>query len=130
MNKILSRCPVCGGDLLVTKLYCMACDTTLEGHFQPTSNPFSDLSNDQVQFLLTFIRCEGKFNRMETEMNLSYPTLRKMFNEILRAMGFEPGKEEPQITRLSPDERLQILDDLAQGVITSEEAQRRLRGTK
>ena len=47
-----------------------------------------------MQFLLTFVRCEGKLNRMEEEMKLSYPTLRNRLNEIVRALGYEPGKED------------------------------------
>ena len=127
MNPMLEKCPVCKGDLSVTRLYCSHCDTTIEGHFNTDVNPLAVLNPEQMQFLLTFIRCEGRFNRMEEELNLSYPTLRNRFNDILHTLGYEPGKEDISV-KLTSDDRMRILDDLAQGVLTPEEAQARLLG--
>ena len=129
VNKTLSKCPVCDEDLVVTRLYCVNCNTTIEGHFTAEHTPFGHLSAEQMQFLLTFVRCEGKLNRMEDEMKLSYPTLRSRLVEIVRALGYEPGKEEPP-AQLSAEERRAILEDLDQGTITWDEAQARLRGEK
>lgn len=129
MNKTLDKCPVCGNDLVVTRLYCMNCNTTIEGHFAAEHTPFGNLTPEQMNFLLTFVKCEGRLNRMEDEMKLSYPTLRSRLTEIVRALGYEPGKEEP-IAQLSAEERRQILEDLDQGVIPWEVAQARLRGEK
>jgi hypothetical protein len=145
MNQLLNKCPVCGGDLVVTRLHCLACETTIEGSFDPGGSraqevfspeqlkpltPFSRLSAEQLQFVLTFVRCEGRFNRMEDEMGLSYPTLRNRLNEIIRAMGYEPTREEAPSgpTPPSPAERQSILDMLSRGEIDLEEAKRRLRG--
>jgi hypothetical protein len=129
MNKVLNKCPVCGADLAVTRLYCVTCNTSIEGHFVAEHTPFGHLTPEQMQFLLTFVRCEGKLNRMEEEMKLSYPTLRNRLNDIVRALGYEPGKDE--LTQpLSAEDRRKILEDLDQGVITWEEAQARLRGEK
>ncbi len=127
MHKVISTCPVCSSELTVTRLFCYNCNTTIEGQFLTESNPFAALNKEQLQFLLTFVRCEGRFNRMEDEMRMSYPTLRSRLNEIIRALGFEPGKEEPVI-RLTQDDRRQILEDLDTGQISWAEAQRRLRG--
>lgn len=129
VNKSLSKCPVCDEDLVVTRLYCVNCNTTIEGHFVAEHTPFGHLSPEQMNFLLTFVRCEGKLNRMEDEMKLSYPTLRSRLIEIVRALGYEPGKEEIP-AQLSAEERRAILEDLDQGAITWDEAQARLRGEK
>lgn len=129
MNKTLSKCPVCGADLAVTRLYCTSCNTSIEGHFMVEHTPFGHLTPEQMQFLLTFVRCEGRLNRMEEEMKLSYPTLRNRLNEIVRALGYEPGKEDLSQS-LSVEDRRQILEDLDQGKISWEEAQARLRGEK
>lgn len=128
MNKLLTQCPICRNDLEVTELYCTHCDTTVKGHFAPTANPFNVLNKEQMHFLMTFIRCEGRFNRMEEELNLSYPTLRNRLQDILRLLGFEPKADEPE--KLSAEERLKILDSLANGEITPEEAQLQLSGKK
>jgi hypothetical protein len=62
---------------------------------------------------------------MEVELDLSYPTIRNRLHEAIRALGYEPGGEEP-ITGLSDTERQRILEDLDQGVISAEEAMRLL----
>lgn len=127
-NRILRSCPVCGGELAVTRLHCASCDTTLEGHFTHAASPFGALNAEQTQFLLAFIRCEGRFTRLEQELNLSYPTLRNRLGEIIRAMGFEPEKEEGAVPRLTIDDRRRILEELESGRISYAEAQGRLRG--
>ena len=129
VNKPINKCPVCDADLVVTRLYCVNCDTTIEGHFTAEHTPFGHLSPEQMQFLLTFVRCEGRLNRMEDELNLSYPTLRSRLNDIVRALGYEPGKDEVP-AQLSPEERREILEQLDQGTISWEEAQAKLRGEK
>lgn len=158
MNPILTRCPVCGGDLVVTRLHCPSCETSLEGSFDPSVAgtrlqeafspeqlkpllPFSRLTAEQLQFVLTFVRCEGRFNRMEEELGLSYPTLRNRLDDIIRAMGYEPSRDEvraevqarSEALRQQPPvpttvERQEILDSLSRGDIDLEEAKRRLRG--
>jgi len=129
MNKALSKCPVCGGEMLVTRLHCHTCDTTIEGSFSTESTPFSALTPEQVQYVLAFIRCEGRFNRLEDELKLSYPTLRSRLMDIIRALGYEPAKEEAS-PKVTPDERRRILEDLEAGRISAVDAQRKLRGQK
>ncbi len=127
MNAMLQKCPVCGGELTITRLHCAECDTSIEGHFTAPASPFGQLNQDQLQFLFAFVRLEGRFTRLEEELKLSYPTLRNRLYEIIRALGFEPGKEEAQV-RLTQDDRRRILEDLEQGRINFAEAQRRLKG--
>ena len=129
MNTMLQKCPVCGGELTITRLHCADCDTSLEGHFSPPTNLFSRLTPDQIQFLFNFVRLEGRFTRLEEEMGLSYPTLRNRLYDIIRALGFEPGKEEAA-QRLTLDDRRRILEDLDQGRISFADAQRRLKGKR
>ena len=74
----------------------------------------------------TFVRCEGKINRMEDELDLSYPTIRNLLHEVIRAMGFEPGKDVPP--EVSDEKRRSVLEDLDSGRISAEDATRLLRG--
>jgi hypothetical protein len=117
MNVLLTTCPVCGERLSVTRFHCRSCDTTIEGHFDV--GRFGRLSAEQLEFVETFIRCEGKLSRMEPELGMSYPTLRARLLDIIRTMGFPIGPETP---RISDEERHRILDDLASGKISPEEA--------
>ena len=123
MYSALTRCPVCKSELTVTRLHCPSCDTTVEGRFAP--GHFANLSPEQIEFIVTFVRCEGKINRMEQEIGLSYPTIRNRLQEVIRALGFEPGKDE---LPMDQDARNAILADLDAGKISAEDAMRRLKG--
>jgi hypothetical protein len=124
MNILPTKCPLCGGDVTVTRIYCRDCDTTIEGRFE--GGPFSQLTREQLDFVETFVRCEGKINRMEDEIGLSYPTIRNRLHEIIRALGYEPGASEP-IVGMTDQERQRILEDLDKGMISAVEAMQLLK---
>jgi hypothetical protein len=124
MHPLIGTCPVCGETLAVTRLHCRSCDTSIQGTF--AIGRFDRLSPEYLEFAETFIRCEGKLNRMETELGMSYPTLRARLTDLRKAMGFEVEQEEAP-AGVSDEERRQILDDLAAGRIKSEDAIRQLK---
>lgn len=124
MNPVLTQCPVCKDELVITRLHCESCNTTVEGNF--FAGPFSNLSHEQMQFIETFVRSEGKLTRMEDELKLSYPTIRNRLHEVIRAMGYEPGKDES--FDLDEEKRRNILADLDAGRISAEDAMRALNG--
>ncbi|MGH2620509.1 MAG: DUF2089 domain-containing protein [Anaerolineales bacterium] len=123
MNNLLTTCPVCDQRLTVTGLHCRNCDTTIEGHFE--TGRMGSLTAEQLSFVETFLRCEGKLNRMEGVLGLSYPTLRSRLSQLIEAMGFEVGPEQQD---LRDEQRHQILDELATGQISSEQAMELLEG--
>ncbi len=128
MKTLIGKCPICGENLTVTRLHCRNCDTTIEGHF--SLGVLEMLSPEQLFFVETFVRCEGKLNRMEKETGLSYPTLRSRLTELIRAMGFEVGQEEPAppVSGVTDGERRTILEDLAAGRLSTEQAVKSLQG--
>jgi hypothetical protein len=123
MHPVIGRCPVCDQPLEVTRLYCRHCDTSLEGHF--SLGRFYELTPEQLHFVETFVRCQGKLNRVQEEMGLSYPTVRSRLHDVIRALGFEVDEEEeaPRAAEM----RQAVLAALASGEIDAEEAARRLR---
>lgn len=123
MNPMLTICPVCKERLSATRLHCRGCDITIDGYFD--MGRLGRLSEEQLAFIETFIRCEGKLSRMEPELGMSYPTLRARLMDVIRKMGFPTGPEPPRIT---DEDRHRILDDLAGGKLTSEEAMIQLEG--
>ncbi len=125
MKPSLNKCPVCGADLVVARYHCEACDTVIEGRFE--NSAFPGLTAEQIEFVKTFVRCEGRINRIEQEQKWgSYPTIRNHLREVIRAMGYEPGREElPEVTE---EDRRTVLADLEGGAISAEDAMRRLRG--
>ena len=116
MYPILTECPICRDDLLVTRLVCRNCGTALEGRF--TLGRLFQLTPEQLHFVEVFIRCQGKINRVQEELGLSYPTVRHRLTDVIRALGYEVGGKQ----EAGDERRQEILERLARKEISSEEA--------
>lgn len=133
-HDVIATCPVCSGELAVTRLHCRACGTTLEGDFNV--GRFGHLSREQMAVLESFLRSRGNLRDMERELGLSYPTIRSRVEALVRALGFGPradsddggGEAEaaaPSGGRSQEDlaaARQQILERLARREIGADEA--------
>lgn len=125
MIPLPAKSPFSGGEIIVTRFYCPETDVTVEGRFSVTM-PFSQLSPEQLDFVETFIRCEGKISRMEGELDLSYPTIRSRLREVVQALGYEPEQEESG--KISEQDRKRILQQLDSGELSFEDAMKQLQG--
>lgn len=114
MYRIPAQCPVCKGELHVERLACEQCGTALEGMFH--LQRFSQLTETQWGFVETFLRCEGKLNRVQEELGISYPTARGRLHDVIHALGYEVGEGAPEDAR-----RDELLNDLAEGKSTVEQ---------
>ncbi len=123
MYPVIGKCPVCGDTLSVARLHCRSCDSALEGQF--SLGHFYQLSPTQLAFVETFIRSEGKLTRLQDELGISYPTARARLTEVIQALGYEVRVEPEPV---SVEERKKILEQLASGQITSEQAVELLKG--
>jgi len=123
MYSIPTECPICHDDLLVTRLVCRNCGTGLEGRF--TMEQLFQLTPEQLHFVEVFLRCEGKINRVQEELGLSYPTVRSRLVEVIRGLGYEAGEEQES----GDEHRQEVLERLARQEISSDEAFRILRET-
>lgn len=121
-HQALTRCPICGDELHITRLQCEACGTALEGNF--TLGRLQQLTREQLQFVETFLKCRGKIKDVEEELGVSYPTVVARLNEVVQAMGFDVPREDGERAA----RRQQVLDELAAGQLTAAEAAMRLRG--
>jgi hypothetical protein len=81
-----AQCPVCQGDLLVTRLQCSACGTEVNGTF--SLSRLATLPEPHASLLEMFLRVRGNMKEMERELGLSYPTVRARLEEALEAAGF------------------------------------------
>ena len=124
MHPLPSQCPICGGEVIVTRINCRDCSTSIDGRF--SARTFSQLTPEQMDFVETFVRLEGKITHMEKELGYSYPTIRKLLHDVIRALGYEPGGEE-DLAELSEAERQGILEDLESGKISYEDALKKLK---
>ncbi len=128
--EVTGRCPMCEAELVVTHLRCERCGTGLEGAFRLTK--FDRLPREQLRFVEVFIKNRGVIRDVERELNISYPTVRSRLDEVIRALGYEAGGEPvpppPAAGAVSPERRRQILDQLAAGQISADQAVALLRG--
>ena len=95
-HDVISTCPVCSGELAVTRLHCRSCGTTLEGDF--SVGRFGRLSREQLALLESFLRSRGNLRDMERELGLSYPTVRSRVEALVRSLGFGPRGDAEDIT--------------------------------
>jgi hypothetical protein len=126
-HDVISTCPVCSGELAVTRLRCGSCGTTLEGEF--SVGRFSRLSRDQTALLESFLRSRGNLRDIERELGISYPTVRARVEALVRALGFGPRSDDdtPVDESAAPSAaatqtRESILERLARREITAEDA--------
>ena len=129
-HDVISTCPVCAGELAVTRLHCRSCGTTLEGEF--SVGRFGRLTKEQLVLLESFLRSRGNLRDMERELGISYPTVRGRVEALVRALGFGPreGSEEAEdeaaaaaaTSAEAAAGRQAILERLAKGEIGAEEA--------
>jgi hypothetical protein len=127
-HDVISTCPVCSGELAVTRLRCGSCGTTLEGEF--SVGRFARLSRDQTALLESFLRSRGNLRDIERELGISYPTVRARVEALVRALGFGPRADDDAATIDEPapsgeparQTRESILERLARREITAEDA--------
>ena len=123
MYQVPTECPVCHDELIVTRLACRNCGTALEGRF--SMEKIFQLTPEQLHFVEIFLRSEGKLNRVQEELGLSYPTVRSRLEEVIQALGYEVAGKDAGVNE---DRRQQVLQKLAAKEITSEEALALLQG--
>jgi hypothetical protein len=124
-HDVISTCPVCSGELAVTRLRCGSCGTTLEGEF--SVGRFARLSRDQMALLESFLRSRGNLRDIERELGISYPTVRARVEALVRALGFGPRNDDEtgagdESGPAEPRTREAILERLARHEISAEDA--------
>ena len=136
-HDVIATCPVCAGELAVTRLRCGGCGTTIEGEFGV--GRFASLTREQTQVLESFLRSRGNLRDMERELLISYPTVRARVEALVRALGFGPRDEADPVPGTDPQPgaaatadaiqagRRDILERLAGHELSAEEAAEAIR---
>jgi len=119
MHTAPGRCPTCAGALEPRELACPECATIVRGRWRPS--PFGGLTDEQATFLLLFVRGRGNLSDLERTLGVSYPTIRAKLDEVIAALG-EPAPPAPP-----PLDRRAILEQVARGGLSADEALTRLR---
>jgi hypothetical protein len=143
VHDVIATCPVCSGELTITRLHCRSCGTALEGEFG--AGRFGRLDREQLALLESFLRSRGNLKEMERELGISYPTVRARVDALVRSLGFgdapgpaddgdeangNEGDTDSDASAAGSSDRREILERLARREITAEEAAAALRGSE
>ncbi len=120
--RLVGSCPACSAAMRVRRLECPRCGVAVEGVFD--AGPLARLNAEQLAFVEAFLRARGKIKDVEEDLGISYPTVVSRLNDVVDAMGF--GGDEPPHEDAA-HARQHILDDLAAGRISADEASRQIR---
>lgn len=118
------QCPVCGGEMHVTRVECGHCHTGIDGHF--ALDRFARLNPDQLAFLEVFLKNRGVIKDVEAELGISYPTVRGRLDDVIRGLGLNASSEDTLRPSQVREERRHILEALRAKDITADEAATRL----
>jgi hypothetical protein len=114
-NKAIGKCPVCEGRLTVSRLSCKKCNIDITGDFE--LNKFSYLDKEDLDFVETFLKCQGNLKDVQNSLGISYPTAKKQLDNVLNKLGYNiPVKNIDKI------ENIDILSKIENGEITAREA--------
>jgi hypothetical protein len=142
VHDVIATCPVCSGELTITRLHCRACGSALEGEFGV--GRFGRLDREQMGVLESFLRSRGNLKEMERELGISYPTVRGRVDALVRTLGFGDAPQEDvdldeeagaaetfedgeRAAEEAATDRRDILERLARKEIGAEEAAEALR---
>jgi hypothetical protein len=118
MHRIITRDPVSGGELIVTRLECPESGIVIEGQFG--LGWIGRLSSEQLEFVELLVKNRGNIQKLAADKDIAYNTARARLDEIVTALGGAPEHDG----RL---DRRQVLDRLAAKEISVEDAMRMLK---
>jgi hypothetical protein len=134
---VIATCPVCAGELEISRLHCSSCGTTIEGEFGV--GRFGRLSREQMALLESFLRSRGNLKEMERALGISYPTVRARVEALVQALGLADGESDDVVVtdedageedEVAVTARREILEKLAKGEIDSATAAEGLRAVE
>ncbi len=119
MHPIITRDPVSGNELIVTRLESPQSGITIEGQF--SLGWIGRLSREQLDFVELLVKNRGNIQKLAQDLDVAYNTARSRLDEIVTALGGAPEGDGRADRRI-------ILDRLAAKEISVEEAMRMLKG--
>lgn len=119
MHPIITRDPVSGNELIVTRLECPQSGIVIEGQF--SLGWIGRLTREQLDFVELLVKNRGNIQKLAVDLDMAYNTARSRLDEIVTALGGAPENENRV-------DRRQVLDRLAANEISVGEAMRLLKG--
>ncbi len=88
MIKKIKSCPSCEQEMVISELKCPKCDLRVKKDISLC--PFCLLNEDDYEFLLVFLRTQGRITDMEKALNTSYPTIKSKIDDLLKSLKLSP----------------------------------------
>ncbi len=123
---VISTCPVCNHELKVVKLECDHCGTAIEGDF--TLSKFNYMNQEKLYFIEIFIKNRGNIKAIEKELNISYPTVKKMLDDVINELGydadldFDQKEDEAEVVNEKIQSKAEVVKKLKNKEISALEA--------
>lgn len=115
MKPAVSQCPVCDSELVITRLTCKKCGTSIDGEFG--HGVFSTLTDEESRFVELFVISRGNIKEMEKRLGLSYPTVRNKLDSVIAKL-VKTRKPDAETVRRR---RREIIDSIKRGELTPDE---------
>ncbi|PQJ09470.1 hypothetical protein CJD36_019715 [Flavipsychrobacter stenotrophus] len=94
-KKLPHICPSCSSLLNVKSLICSHCDTEVSGNYNLPV--LASLTEEDQQFIISFVKCSGSLKIMAQDLGLSYPTVRNMLDDVILKLGVVQRKSTGEI---------------------------------
>jgi hypothetical protein len=110
-----AKCGNCGQLMEIVRLQCAACGIVMDGRFEASA--LALLAPEDQVFVVAFLRHHGSLKQMERIFDISYPTVKNRLHAL-----------NAQLDRAFdlPSPSTAVLDQLARGEISVDEALKRL----
>ena len=109
-----------GAPFVVERVRLADRDIAIEGAFAPPQ--LARLSDEDQVFVAAFVRSHGSIKEMEQMFGVSYPTIKARLNRIAGSLDFIDESPAPARSQVLAEVRAEVLDRLARGEITAEDA--------
>ena len=119
MHPLITKDPVTGGELIVTRLECPESGILIEGRF--SMGWIARLTPEQLVFVGLLVKQRGNLQKVAVDLDVSYNTARNRMDEIVAAL------EDVQARKAMID-RMAVLERLSAGELSFEEAMYLLKG--
>lgn len=98
MQKIISKCPGCQGNLQISTLKCPDCGLELKNAFELSC--FDRLNDEQLQFLLAFLKARGNLSEVQADLNMTYSVVKRKLDELLAALNLGIAKGAERVEKI------------------------------
>ncbi len=81
MKRVPTKCPSCNQEMRVCRLRCRSCETEVNGEYPLPL--LLQLTPEEQDFVIQFVKSSGSLKEMSKHMTLSYPTVRNYLDNLI-----------------------------------------------